>query len=361
MLFQRYIFGALLRSFLLLLVVLTGLVFVFSLGQALGRQEWSMALILSRLPFLLLFALGFALPLAALVGTLLTYGRMTADSEILALRMGGIHPAHFVVPAVVLGLALSAASLYVNGTAIPRATVRARAVTRDDLRNFLEVLEDQRIRSFRSKAVEASWSGVDEEGRLRDFRFLLKPDGGKRVEGEAALAWVSRDSAGEELTFYLRGVRAVREALTDLGYAESMTLTYPVAQLFVAEKAKERRGVLTNRELVYRIRRDVLLGHPSDSERLTDYRVELWSRIWLSFASFVAVLVAAPAGILFRRGSFVGSGVVALIVILVYYPLLVLAKAVAQRGTLSPAAVLAVPDLVLFVAGIVLLVRVIRR
>lgn len=361
MLLQRYILRALLRNSLLVLVVLTGLIFLFLLGKSLGRQDWGLSIILSRLPFGLLVALGLSMPVSLLVGTLLTYGRLSADNEILAMRMGGIHPLHLILPAVLLGLLMSGISLYLNGSAIPKMTGRVFAITSDDLRVFLGILEEQRQQNFRSRRIQVSWGGVTEEGKLRNFFFELRPEGQEKVQGEAALAWVSRDVTGEELTFYLEGVRALRGEAEDMGSAQSMVLTYPVASLFDTERVKERRSVLTNRDLLFLLKRDPLLGHPAESARLTTIRIEYWSRIWLAFACFACVFVGAPVGVLLRRASFIGSGFVAVAIVLEYYPLLALGKSLAEHRFMHPALILAAPNALLVVQGFVLLGRLVRR
>jgi lipopolysaccharide export system permease protein len=361
LLLQRYILRLLARNFLLVLALLTGLVFLFLLGKSLGRHDWTLSLIASRLPFGLLVAVGLSIPVSLLVGTLLTYGRLSADNEILAMRMGGIHPVHILLPAAILGLLTTGLSLYLSGSVLPDATVRVTALTRDDLRIFLGIIEDQRLKSFRSRRIEVSWSGVDDDGRLRDFFFELKPAGQEKVQGEARRAWIGRDSAGEELTFQLEKVRAMRGDLNDMGTADSMVLSYPVDSLFGAERAKDRRGTLTNDELLFRLRRDPLLGHPPEGERLAAMRAEYWGRIWLSFACLACVLVGAPVGILLRRGSFVGSGIVAVALILLYYPLLALSKGLAEHRVAPASLVLAIPDLVLALLGLVLAWRVVRR
>jgi lipopolysaccharide export LptBFGC system permease protein LptF len=361
LLLQRYILRTLTRNFLLVLALLTGLVFLFLLGKSLGRHDWSLSLIASRLPFGLLVALGLSIPVSLLVGTLLTYGRLSADNEILAMRMGGVHPVHLMLPAFILGLVMTGLSLYLNGSAIPRATLRVTALTRDDLRIFLGILEEQRLKSFRSRRIKVSWSGVDEAGRLEDFFFELKPDGREKVQGEARRAWIGRDAAGEELTFRLEEVRALRGDLEDMGTAQAMVLSYPVETLFGVERVKERRGGLTNDELLFRLKRDPLLGHPRDGARLAAMRVEYWARVWLSFACLACVLIGAPVGVLLRRGSFVGSGIVAVAIILLYYPLLALSKSLAEHRVAPPSLLLAMPDIVLALLGLALAFRVVRR
>ena len=79
----------------------------------------------ARLVGLLLpFAISYALPMGVLTGVLLTLGRLSADSEITAMRAAGIGVARIARPVLVLGAACAALALYVNFESMPWARVQ---------------------------------------------------------------------------------------------------------------------------------------------------------------------------------------------------------------------------------------------
>src|SRR5688572_18312019 len=117
-LIDRYIF----KSVLFTCVAAVGLfLFVLLLGNALrdllspvlaGQIEWDLA---GRLILMLIPAVApFALPMGVLTGVLLTLGRLSADSEITAMRAAGISLLRLARPVFVLGACCAVAALYVN-------------------------------------------------------------------------------------------------------------------------------------------------------------------------------------------------------------------------------------------------------
>jgi lipopolysaccharide export system permease protein len=365
---QRYIFGILLKNFLLILVMVTTVGFMGVVGQNLGKySEVSLGQLLGRFPFLMPSSLTISLPLAILVATLITYGRLSADNEIQAVRMGGINPMHAISPALVLGLIVTAVALVMSAGIAPAAARRARAVTADDLTNFLDNLEEQRVTRFATRNVWMSWSEVDEEGWLTSFFFKVIPLGRVPVLGEAERARVTRDEKMTRLTFELEDATIVQGELENRISTERTRLSYEVEQLFDYANRSRRRPLIDSFELRYEIHRDTairhrLVGPHARVGDLVKHNVEYWKRLAQSTACIVFVLVGAPLGILFRKGSFVGAAMVALLLAFgVFYPLQELGKGVATEGAVSPPLAMMFPGLLLSALGIVLLVRVVRR
>ena len=208
--FQHYILRQLVRNFLFLLVIVTALIFLAAMGQNVRRYaDIPLTQLVWRFPYLLPAVFKIAVPLALLMATLLTYGRLSSGNEILAIRMGGIHPVHAACPGILLGAILAVAMLLLSGSVAPRSSLKARQVTKDDLRKLLKSLEAQRVSRFSTKGIEMSWRDVDEDGWLRGFFFKIRPRGGVEVRGEAERAKISRNERAGELDFRFRDVTIV--------------------------------------------------------------------------------------------------------------------------------------------------------
>lgn len=122
-LLDRYIFKSALFTCLgavglLAFVLILGNAMRDLLGYAISGQID--ALTLGRLLALLVpFVVCFALPMGMLAGVLLTLGRMSADSEITAMRAAGISLARVARPLIILALLGGALALYINLVAMP--------------------------------------------------------------------------------------------------------------------------------------------------------------------------------------------------------------------------------------------------
>ena len=72
------------------------------------------------------FLLGYTLPIACLTAAILTFGRLSADNEMLAIRASGIHLKKILFPLIVVGLILSIFSIVLNDRIIPYAHYEQR-------------------------------------------------------------------------------------------------------------------------------------------------------------------------------------------------------------------------------------------
>ncbi|MEN8149169.1 MAG: LptF/LptG family permease [Planctomycetota bacterium] len=361
---ERYIFGILLKNFVLLVLVVTGLVFLVGMVQSLGRyDDLNLLQILERLPFVLPYALTFAMPLGILIASLFTFGRLSADNEITAIRMGGVHPLRILMPAFSLGLAVSIVVLVLNSWLTPAGLARARSITKDDLRRFLDSLEASSRVEFESEKVKMRWTGVDNQGWMVRPRFTLETDSGL-VKGEADRIRVRRevDDAGDllNLHFEFRDVAFERDNFVlRQKYSEQ---SFPVEDLFEGSRKATRKETLTSADLRFHTIRDPRLGRPEKTKYLLQYRTEYSTRVALALASFLFVLIGAPVGMLGRRASFVGAGIVALLIAFVlYFPLHEVGKNLAMSRVLPPEWAMAIPGTVVGLIGLVLTIRVVRQ
>lgn len=65
--------------------------------------------------------LGYTLPIACLITVILTFGHMSSENEILAMRASGIHLLHLLKPLLFVGIALCLVVYFLNDRVIPRA------------------------------------------------------------------------------------------------------------------------------------------------------------------------------------------------------------------------------------------------
>ena len=80
--------------------------------------------LLQRLPSFLVISF----PMATLMATLLAYSRLSANSELTALRSVGVTATRMIVPAMVLALLMTSLTFVFNDVVVPRAN-RAAEVT----------------------------------------------------------------------------------------------------------------------------------------------------------------------------------------------------------------------------------------
>ncbi len=79
----------------------------------------------------LAWMLALSIPMATLVACLMAFGRMTSDSEILAIKSSGVHLITLLRPVLIASLFLAAGLVWFNNEVLPDANHRARILMSD--------------------------------------------------------------------------------------------------------------------------------------------------------------------------------------------------------------------------------------
>ncbi|MBM3458022.1 MAG: YjgP/YjgQ family permease [Armatimonadetes bacterium] len=126
-LLDRYVQGELLRpllfSWVLFLVLFVLTVDLFKLTQLLGRGARPAA-VAELLWLKTILATVYCLPMAILLAGLLAFGRLSGDSELIAMQAAGVTPLRVISNAALFGVILSLAGLALNEHVIPPAGKR---------------------------------------------------------------------------------------------------------------------------------------------------------------------------------------------------------------------------------------------
>lgn len=94
---------------------------------------------------------------------------------------------------------------------------------------------------------------------------------------------------------------------------------------------------------------------------INKYTVELHKKFSIPLASLVFILIGAPLGIMTRKGGFAISMAFSLGFFIIYWAFLIAGEEFADRGSLSPALSMWLPNLILGVLGIFLCYRTSRE
>ena len=145
---ERYVFGSFLSSFLLAFVMLS---FVLTIGLLVQVVEF----VMDGVPATLIGdfcavsfpeTLQWSMPLALLVSAILVFSRMSADSEISAMRACGINLLTIMKWPVLFAFACTLLGFWVNNEIVPRGhEIRRTLKTKVSVRTGLSLLEPGRI------------------------------------------------------------------------------------------------------------------------------------------------------------------------------------------------------------------------
>lgn len=124
----KYIFWDLLRIFMLTNGALSGIMSFAGLLRPLTQNGLDASQVGRLLTYFTPSMMAYSFPIAALFAATVVYGRMNADSEILACRAGGISHVALAIPAMVLGLVVAIVSLLFLCFIVPNFTLKVEKV-----------------------------------------------------------------------------------------------------------------------------------------------------------------------------------------------------------------------------------------
>ncbi len=130
----RYILKEHVGPFLFAMSIIT-LVFLMNLVfRELGRilsKGLEFSLILEFFFLNMAWIIALAVPMAVLVATLMAFGRLSGDSEIIAMKAGGISIIHMIMPVVITSIGLALSLIWFNNHILPEFNHRTRLLAND--------------------------------------------------------------------------------------------------------------------------------------------------------------------------------------------------------------------------------------
>lgn len=101
------------------------------------------------IPHLMLFACPDTLPISFLAAAVMTYGRLSANNEIAAIRTSGIHLHVIVTPVIVISLLLTFLTLYLNAEVLPKSNRKIKLLKETAVSSILS----RRISTVKKKII----------------------------------------------------------------------------------------------------------------------------------------------------------------------------------------------------------------
>jgi LPS export ABC transporter permease LptF/LPS export ABC transporter permease LptG len=352
---DRYIVREVFRHALLGLIVFTFVFFVPQLVRLMelfvrhsgsGAQVFKLFLCIFPAVFV------FTVPMATLIGVLLGLGRMSADSEIIALTALGIGRRRILLPVGVLAFTGAVVTLTMTIWLGPLALRTFRSLQADLITSQVTFALQPRVFDERFPGKVLYVNDVTASGTQWHGIFLA--DTGK--EGGSSLtlaenAIVIAEPKQGKLELHLRGGTTHEFSRGDADHYSVTAFGRSDWPIEFSGLANAEPRQLNNAERSVR----ELFNEKGSGWR--EARVELHRRFAFPIACFAFALVAVPLGAQPRRGGRAAGSLLAVILISSYYLLSVMGAGLARQGTFTPAAGIWIANAVLTALGLALLPR----
>ncbi|GAC1621406.1 MAG: hypothetical protein NVS9B13_12880 [Candidatus Acidiferrum sp.] len=296
--------------------------------------------------------LTFTLPMAVLIGVLLGLGRMSADSEIIALTALGIGRRRILLPVGVLALTGAVITLLMTLWLGPLALSTFRSIESDLVTSQISFQVQPRVFDERFPKIVLYINDVSASGTHWHGVFIAEAgaETGSRITLAESAIVIAEPKQGK-LELHLKGG-------TTHEFSREDPNRYSVTSFGQSDWPIEVNGLLptVSRQRSNAERSAIELWKES-GPAWREARVELHRRWAFPMACFVFAMVAVPLGAQPRRGGRAAGSLLAVTLISGYYLLFVMGAAMARQGTVSPGAGIWIANAALAVLGFVLLPR----
>ena len=131
---QRYVLKEHIGPFIFGLAIITFVLvmeFILEILNLIITRGLSVFTILEVFALNLAWMLALSIPMAVLVATLMAFGRLSADNEILALKANGVSLYKLVLPVIITSILLGVGMIFFNNSVLPGANHKARLLMTD--------------------------------------------------------------------------------------------------------------------------------------------------------------------------------------------------------------------------------------
>ncbi len=346
---------------------------VSSLGVAIGYlSDLANKVIESNLPIaqatqvLLLKVpefIAYALPISLLLAVLLTYGRLSSDSELVALQACGVSLYRLIVPGLALSLVVTAITFAFTEFVVPSANYRATSILVEYINEEHPFWQTKDI--FYPDYEEVKLANGETIRRLRNLFYAERFDG-KKMKSLTVLQWLGQSldqivisdaatwNSSQHTWDFFNG--AIYKLAPDASYRDALLFKYqqislPKAPFDFALQGRDpyEMNIAQSREYIK------ILKLSGNEKTLMYFQVRMQQKLAFPFICLVFGLVGSILGVRPQHMSRATSFGLSIAIIFAYYMLAFLIGSLGMVGVLSPVMAGWLPNLLGLGLGVLLL------
>ena len=355
---DRYLIRQTIVPFLLGLVLLSFLLeipVILDQGEKLIEKGVDWYTVIEVLITLLPSSLSLVIPMALLVGVLMTLGRMSGDREFVALQACGVSILRLVWPVGALAIVACLFNAWVTIVALPNANQRFREITFGVVASKAQsdvkprVFFDQfpkRVLYIRDRAADGTWRDVFLADGTQDDQTTVyfAKEGRLLIDHEKRTVQLALKDATRHTTF------AAKPDEYEGSNLETVVLNLDAETVFPRVELLRGSPEMSIAEL-----RQAVAEAATRNDPAYDQRLMIHQKFSFPAACLVLALVGLGLGVSNRKDGKLASFVLGFGVIFIYYIILWTCRSLAKGGQLPAELAPWVPNIVIGIAGVLLL------
>ena len=333
---------------------------LFDFAEMIIKRSLPLTTVLELLGLSLPHIIVLTIPMSLLFGIMIAIGRLSADSEIIAMRSAGISMGFIYRPVFYFSMAVFFLNLYLMNVVLPRGNRALQSLKAELFTTYVEKEIKPRVFYDEYSNIVLYVNDGDPQGRWRgvflsdatevtDQKIVVARSGHLSLVGPKKQVWLDLQDAETHVfkpakpeRYDLNRNASQRFLLPDK-YSTQDTTTQTVRQL-------REMNVFELREAARATR-----GVDPVEHRLA--QVEIHKKFAIPFACIAFGVVALPLGLTNRRGGKSSGFSLSIAIILVYYVMINNGEDLARSGKVHPALAMWGANILLTAFGVYLLRR----
>ncbi|MCS7258416.1 MAG: LptF/LptG family permease [candidate division WOR-3 bacterium] len=374
-------------------LIMTGILLldrIFLLIDLLIKKGVSFRIVCELMLYSLPFVLSFSTPIGVLIASIISFGRISQDNELVAIRSLGINPLKLFMPVGIFVLTLSLFMIFFNGYILPESMYRARNLLADisQKKPTLRIYEKVFIEDFSGYVLY--FGNVDEKtGNVKEVSIWQKQGFGLKptlIQAQEGKIFISPDEkylivrlkngtisellpdnkyrhinftdheinleVNWELIRRERKYRSPRELLHKDLYKRMLQSQKELKNLKNSYKALEKKQ---NNDVTNYYLSEILAKMNSKTQEYLRYSIEIEKRHALAISCLLLLFLGSGLGMLLRRSGLGFGFVLGLLVYAGYYIIFLASEEFSYLIKISPPVLIWLANFILIPSAIEIL------
>ena len=298
----------------------------------------------------------YALPIAVLIAVLISLGRLSSDNEITAIRASGINLFRLISPLLVTAMIISLILVIFNDRAASYAHFAYRKTLIEiGIKNPTAAFEEGVFINSFQRYILFIYRIDRKTNRLYNVR-IYEPQG----EGKPTRTIVAR--SGEFIAIPEKNIVKLKliDGTSDEPDPQNPTNFYKLnfktyfMNLDLADAQKKGSIEKKPKEMTIRELKKEIKKMQRENIDAAPLIVELHQKLVLAFSCFVFMLLGSSLAMVTRRREKSINIGIAILIIIIYYPLLIGSEALGIQGYLNPVLATWLPNIIFLAVGSIL-------
>ena len=349
----RYLAKEILAPFLLGFVVFTS---VLLMGRMLKLAEMVVSNgvpitdILLLVYYLLPYFAVITIPMSLLLAVMLAFSRLSADSEIVAIKASGVSIYRMLPPILTIAVLAYLLSAFLTVYALPKGNIAFKELLYHIVQGRLNLNLKEQVFNDAVPGMVIYVDRNSSDGKLTGIIIQDQRDLKDISTIFASSGTVLSDEKSKQIHLWLTDGSIHQSRPKDIYRRLDFQQYVLNIDLSRTIKAIEKNELdMTLAEIHENLKKEDL-----EKKIRIDMKLEIQRRFALPFACFIFAIVAMPLGIQNRRSGKAAGFTLSIVAIIVYYIFQSIGKALGEKELLQPALAIWLPNIIFLAGGIIL-------